>query len=395
MPGQEQSHTSKGDSFLASVGLMGLVAWLWLYFASPFGHSLWAVLLFVLWPGSYLILLLMQKLNKASGVFMPFSLRLLCLGVFVTGLTAQAIAGFYIQPEGGNEQQTSELRLDPVGSEPLDQVIDYKSLWQSEKRNADQLARLLRLAEIKQKAQEEINAATDQQHKEDLEKLKTALDQAIAEGKAQSSANQEAGSDKDQDLEIAVDPDTPFEGLDLPPAVRNRLANRDRSQNLLEQLAEVLTIPGRAMAGLLGFGGKYRTTAMRVSNDIAQGGKIPNEEDLYLLFAATATPRGLHNGLMVSADAALARGVIDQEQRAEIRGLLDKMVFNSSKAPAPYVQDAISRIQQMGGCPIDDIRQYDFEAFPSKWTKYEQLGRIKSQEIRQCLDQLEPTNNQE
>ena len=394
MPGPEQLHTSKGDSFLASVGLMGLVAWLWLYFASPFGHSLWAVLLFVLWPGSYLILLLMQKQNKTSGVFMPFSLRLLCLGVFVTGLTAQAIAGFYIQPEGGSEQQTSELRLDPVGSEPLDQGIDYKSLWQSEKRNADQLARLLRLTEIKQKAQEEINAATDQQHKEDLEKLKTALDQAIAEGKAQSSADQEAGSDKDQDLEIAADPDNPFEGLDLPPAVRNRLANRDRSQNLLEQLADVLTIPGRAMAGLLGFGGKHRTTAMQVSNDIAQRGKIPNEEDLYLLFAA-ANPIELHNELMAIADAALARGVIDQAKRDEIRGLLDKMVFNSSKAPAPYVQDAISRIQQMGGCPIDDIRQYDFEAFPSKWTKYEQLGRIKSQEIRQCLDQLEPTDNQE
>lgn len=395
MPPPKQLHTSKGDSFLASAGLMGLVAWLWLYFANPFGYSLWAILLFVLLPGSYLVLLLMQKKNKASGVFMPFSLRLLCLGVFVTGLTAQAIAGFYIQPRDILTPQTGESPPDPVDSELLDQGRNWKSLWESQKRNADQLAKLLRLTEIKQKAQEEINAATDQQHKEDLEKLKTALDQAIAEGKAQSSADQEAGSHKDQDLEIAADPDNPFEGLDLPPPVRNRLANRDRSQDLLEQLAEVLTIPGRAMAGLLGFGGKHRTTALRVSNDIAQRGKIPKEEDLYLLFAATANPIELHNELMTIADAVLARGAINQEKRDEIRGLLDKMVFNSRKAPAPYVQEAISRIQQMGGCPIDDIRQYDFEAFPSKWTKYEQLGRVKSQEIRQCLDQLEPTDNQE
>jgi hypothetical protein len=382
--------TRKSDSFLSSVGLVGLLAWLWLYFDNIFDFALWGVMLFLLWPGSYLGLLLMQKLNQRTGVFLPYSIRMLFIGVFISGLTAQSIVGFYVAPDNDSGNVSNNNSNETEQIETFDSNTDYKELWLSAKKNADQQAQLIQLTELKQRIQDKINTTTDLQLKKDLNQSIELIENFIVAKKSSHNTDKQP-SDKKQKT-IATDPEKPFDGLDGSQPqltdVLDRLKNNGHSKNLVEQLAEILTTPGRAIASLLGFGGKNRTRAIKVSKDISKRGNIPNEQDLYILFAATESPMELRSELLEIANSALSRGVINKALHDEIKLLLDKIVNNTRKLPDYYVLEAISRIQTRGGCPIDEIIQYDFEDFPSEWTKYEQLGRIKDVNIRQCLDQI-------
>ena len=380
-------------TMLGSTGAMLLIA---LFVTKPIAQNpILGILGIILLIVTYALALYLVKRAKSDGIFLSFTMRLALSAILVAGLVSQISASAFYQPETEDDLESFDNEVDHIKVKN-EALTNFKKELES---CIEANALLLQHAKIKQAI---TDAAIEKQQTNDAN-LKEAIDSLAEQLKAKDKQLTDAilkfeitnpdgavDSPDDKENQEAVEEDFPgidVDELDIPEQHKATLRNHStRSNDLLEEIVTIFTMPGRVLGSLLGMGGSTKRSVKNVAGSIAAE-KIPNQADLYHLFSATDSPLTLKIELLALADRAIAKGNVGSTFKNDLERAIDRAIDNSGKRPSPDVRRAIERYQQIGYCDTNQILRV-IPGFSSELSKAKQLARVKEIDVRNCLAEI-------